>query len=321
VALLVVIVALSTVIGAANPAFYSLRNTFDLVKSGVPLGLLTLGLRVELISGGIDVSFPAIAAACMYVTCIAAVRVGGLDHLGVLLVLSTVLGLGLGCVNAALIHAFRLPALIVTLGTASVIRGALLEFVGTRTITNLPSSVIAFSRATLLERTLPSGESVGLTITVLFLAAAALLVAFVLRFTLLGRGTFAAGADPAAAERVGFSLRRMHFFAYGLMGALAGLVGMIHASIIRNANPRDLDGLELTVIAAAVIGGASITGGRGTVMGALLGVMLMIVMNGSLVLVGLPSQWHQVFIGLVVLVSTSVTALRARRSPKTGDLQ
>jgi simple sugar transport system permease protein len=135
----------------------------------------------------------------------------------------------------------------------------------------------------------------------------------------MGRGTYAVGADLSAAERVGFNIRRIHFFVYGLMGALAGLVGIIHASIIRNANPRDLDGLELTVIAAAVIGGASITGGRGTVTGALLGVALMVLMNGSLVLVGLPSQWHQVFIGLVVLVSTSLTVLRTRNA-RAGEI-
>jgi simple sugar transport system permease protein len=242
-----------------------------------------------------------------------------MDHLALLFALSIAIGLILGLLNAALIHFFRLPALIVTLGTASVIRGALLELVGTRTITNLPSSIIAFSRTNLFEATLATGESAALTVSILFLAGVAIAVALALRYTVMGRGTYAVGADLTAAERVGFNIRRIHFFVYGLMGALAGLVGIIHASIIRNANPRDLDGLELTVIAAAVIGGASITGGRGTVTGALLGVALMVLMNGSLVLVGLPSQWHQVFIGLVVLVSTSATALRTR-SARAGEI-
>jgi simple sugar transport system permease protein len=317
--ILVVAVLLSIAIGALNPAFYSLRNAFDLLKTSVPLGILTIGLLVVLISGGIDISFPSIAAACMYITCTLAIDVHGMDHLAVLFALSIAIGLGLGLLNAALIHFFRLPALIVTLGTASVIRGTLLEFVGTRTITNLPSSIISFSRANLFETTLATGESAALTVSILFLAGVAIVVSLALRYTVMGRGTYAVGADLTAAERVGFNIRRIHFFVYGLMGALAGLVGIIHASIIRNANPRDLDGLELTVIAAAVIGGASITGGRGTVTGALLGVALMVLMNGSLVLVGLPSQWHQVFIGLVVLVSTSITALRTR-SARAGEI-
>jgi len=317
--ILMAVVLLSIAIGALNPAFYSLRNAFDLLKTSVPLGILTIGLLVVLISGGIDISFPATAAACMYITCTLAIRVPGMDHLAALFAVSIGIGLVLGSLNAALIHFFRLPALIVTLGTASIIRGALLEFVGTRTITNLPASVIGFSRANLFEWPVASGEPASLTIAILFLAGVAGAVAVVLRYTVIGRGTYAMGADLTAAERVGFNVRRIHFFVYGLMGALAGLVGIIHASIIRNANPRDLDGLELTVIAAAVIGGASMTGGRGTVTGALLGVALMVLMNGSLVLVGLPSQWHQVFIGLVVLVSTGATALRTR-SARAGEI-
>jgi simple sugar transport system permease protein len=319
VVLIVVTLLLSIAIGAVNPAFYSLQNAFDLLKTSVPLGILTIGLLVVLISGGIDISFPAIAVAGMYITCTLAKDVRALDHLPALLAISTAIGLVLGLFNGVLIHFFRLPALIVTLGTASLIRGALLEFIGTRTITNLPSSIIAFSRANLFEAPLASGASAALTVSILFLAGVAVAVAFVLRYTVMGRGAYAVGADLAAAERVGFNVRRIHLFVYGLMGALAGLVGIIHASIIRNANPLDLDGLELTVIAAAVIGGASITGGRGTVTGALVGVALMVIMDGSLVLVGLPSQWHQVFIGLVVLVSTSITALRTR-SPRAGEI-
>jgi simple sugar transport system permease protein len=180
--------------------------------------------------------------------------------------------------------------------------------VGTRNITNLPASIIRFSRATLFQRPLGGGESAGLTAAFVFLVAVAALVGFVLRGTLLGRGVYALGADPVAAERVGFNVRRIHLSVYGLMGALAGLVGIIHASIIRNANPKDLNGLELTVIAAAVIGGASITGGRGTVTGTLLGTVLIIVITRSLVLIGLPSEWDSVLLGLVIVVSTAATA-------------
>lgn len=311
-ALFVVTGLVAAAIGVVNPAFLSVGNLFDLAKSSVTLGILSLGVLVVLVSGGIDVSFPVVATACMYVTCTLALNVTGFNHLAVLFGVSTTMGLGLGCVNAAFVSFFRLPALIVTLGTASLIRGLVLEFVGTRNITNLPTSLIGFSRTTLLERQLPTGETVGLTASVLVLVGVAIGLALVLRHTVLGRGVYALGADRTAAERVGFNVRRIHFFVYGLMGALAGLVGIIHASIIRNANPKDLGGLELTVIAAAVIGGASITGGRGTVAGTLLGVCLMVVITRSLVLVGLPSEWHSVLIGALIVLSTSLTALRAR---------
>ena len=161
--LLLVIVAISSAIGTINPAFFSPDNLFDLLKSSVTLGILAVGTLVVLVSGGIDVSFPAIAAACMYVTCTLALQIAWLDHLALLMGGSLVLGLALGLMNGLLVHAFRLPALIVTLGTASLIRGAVLEFVGTRNITNLPASIIRFSRATLFQRPLGGGESAGLT--------------------------------------------------------------------------------------------------------------------------------------------------------------
>jgi simple sugar transport system permease protein len=317
-ALLGIVVVVCVSIGAANPAFLSIGNVFDLVKSSVTLGILAVGLLVVLVSGGIDVSFPAIAAACMYVTCTLALRAAWLDHMVLLLAIAMTLGMALGCANAALISFFRLPALIVTLATASVIRGAVLEFVGTRNITNLPSAMIAFSRLSLWDRPTPGGDASGLTFSLAFLIAAAVLTAAILRGTVVGRGIYALGADASAAERVGFNLRRIHFVVYGLMGGLAGMAGLIHASTIRNANPKDLAGLELTVIAAAVIGGASLTGGRGGVAGTLLGVALLVIVTRSLLLVGVPPEWNAVVLGLLIIVSTTVTALQSRRHPTEG---
>jgi len=318
VLLFVVAAVVSVAIGVVNPAFLSAVNLFDLLKSSIILGILSLGVLVVLVSGGIDVSFTAIATACMYITCTLALRFSVFEHLMVLFLCSIALGLAMGCVNAALVSFFRLPALIVTLGTASLVRGTVLEFVGTRNITNLPPSLVDFSRLTLFERLNETGDSAALTASFGFLVVVALAVAFLLRRTVVGRGIYALGIDAVAAERVGFNIRRTQFLVYGLMGALAGLAGLIHASIIRNANPKDLAGFELTVIAAAVIGGASITGGHGTVTGTLLGVYLMVAITRSLVLVGVPSEWQNVLLGTVIVLSTSVTALRARRSAATG---
>jgi simple sugar transport system permease protein len=103
-------------------------------------------------------------------------------------------------------------------------------------------------------------------------------------------------------------------------GALAGLVGILHASKMRNANPFDLAGIELTVIAAAVLGGTSISGGRGSVLGVILGVALLVVLANSLILLGLPSQWHQVATGLIIIISTGITAWRNRTSLVKGEL-
>ena len=134
-----------------------------------------------------------------------------------------------------------------------------------------------------------------------------------LRQTLLGRGIYALGGAPEAARRAGFNLRRIQLFIFALLGALAGIVGIIHASNMRNANPFDLAGLELTVIAAVVVGGADITGGKGSVLGTILGVFLLVIIGNSLLLVGLPTVWHNVAVGGVLLTSAGATAWRARK--------
>ena len=127
---------------------------------------------------------------------------------------------------------------------------------------------------------------------------AAVIVWFLLKYTMLGRGIYALGGSREAAERAGFNIPRIQYFIYGTVGFLAGIGGIVYASLNRQANPQELVGTELNVIAAVVLGGASITGGRGTVIGTLLGVALVVIMNNSLVLIGVPSEWQRVVIGV-----------------------
>ena len=132
----------------------------------------------------------------------------------------------------------------------------------------------------------------------------------------MARGIYALGGSREAAERAGFNIPRIQYFIYGTVGFLAGIGGIIYASLNRQANPQELVGSELNVIAAVVLGGASITGGRGTVIGTILGVVLVVTMNTSLILIGVPSEWQRVVIGLIILIGTGLPALQAQRSAK-----
>jgi simple sugar transport system permease protein len=170
--------------------------------------------------------------------------------------------------------------------------------------------MVRFSRWTVLDGRLPSGETVGLTVSFFLLLLFAVTAAAFLRYTVAGRGIYAMGGNAEAAERAGFNLTRLRFLIYGLVGGLSGVAGIVHASMMRNADPFDLVGTELTVIAAVVLGGASITGGRGTIIGTLLGVGMMLVINNSLILLQIPSYWQRVAVGLVLIVSTGVSASR-----------
>jgi simple sugar transport system permease protein len=135
----------------------------------------------------------------------------------------------------------------------------------------------------------------------------------ILDYTMLGRGIYAIGGAREAAARAGFNVRRIQYFIYGYVGLLSGIAGMTYGSLNRQANPQDIVGLELNVIAAVVLGGATLTGGRGTVIGTLLGVTLVVIANNSLILIGVPSAWQRVVIGVIILVGTGLPAIRDRR--------
>lgn len=301
-------------IGLVNPAFWQLDNLFGLVRSNVVIGIMALGVLMVLISGGIDVSFPAFAVAAMYLTIRAMLALG---YEGVVLpfVLATLIGAALGAVNAAFVHYLRVIPLIVTLGTGAMVRGFLLGMVGASQINidRMPKPLIAFARSELVGIGNSDGTHYGLTAMVVLYGVLALAVHFVLRHTLVGRSIYALGGDAEAARRVGFDLRRTTFFVYGAAGALAGFAGLLHGSMIWLANPRDFAGLELDVIAAVVLGGASIFGGRGSVLGTLLGVFMLVMVNNSLIIMKIDTTWQRVVVGAIVIVATALTAWRDRK--------
>lgn len=320
------LVALTTLmlcllIGLSNNAFFSIDNLFDLIRSSVEMAILALGVLVVMISGGIDVSFTAIAVFSMYATTKAFVGMGFQESVMWAFLLAGGIGLLLGLFNAAFISYFRLPTLIVTLGTASIFRGVLLIFIGTYIVNTLPKGMADFGRSNLITVTSAAGTTVSLPATVLVAALAVVAVWGLLRYTMLGRGIFALGGDPVAARRAGFNVRAIQISVYGLAGFLAGITGIIHGSMVRNANPFDLVGTELNVIASVVLGGARLAGGHGSVSGTLLGVFLVVVMNNSLILLGVPSYWQRVVIGLLILLGTGITALQAQREARAGLME
>ena len=312
-----ILLAFSLVVGIVNPSFFSIGNLFGLLKSNVVTGIFALGVLLVLISGGIDISFPAVAVVSMYMTGQLFESIGYAGPVILAFLIAIVIGMLLGTINAAIISTFRLPTLIVTLGTLSAYQGFVLTFVDTRIINRLTEPMVNYSRMEILRTTMDSGQTTGLHVSIFVYLVLALLTAAILRYTTIGRGVYALGGDRQATERAGFSIRKIEFFIYIYVGFLAGIAGILHSAHVRNANPFDLVGSELNVIAATVLGGATIGGGRGTVVGTLLGVMLITVMNNSLILLGIPSYWQRLTTGLILLVAVAVPQInnmrRARR--------
>lgn len=309
-----VLVAAVLVIGTVNPVFWQPANIFSLLRASVVTGILALAVLLVMLSGGIDVSFPAFAIAAMYLT-VKAMIAWGFDGVILPFLMASGIGLGLGLVNAAFVHYLRMIPLIVTLGTGTAVRGFILGVVGTSQINigQMPPGLIDFARGEVLQVTQADGSMAGLSSMVLVYAAIALAVHLMLRHTMLGRGIYAMGGGMEAARRVGFNTRRITFLIYGLAGALAGFAGLLHGAMIWTANPRDMVGLELDVIAAVVLGGASIFGGRGTVVGTMLGVLTLVVITNSLIILGIDTTWQRVVVGLIVIAATAVTAWRDRQ--------
>ncbi|AXC48998.1 ABC transporter permease [Paracoccus suum] len=302
-------------IGLVNPAFWSPDNLFSLLRSNVVIGIMALGVLVVMISGGIDVSFTAFAVAGMYLV-VRAMVAWGIDSVFAAFAAATLIGALLGLVNASIIHRLRMIPLIVTLGTASIVRGLVLGLVGTSNvnINKFPKPLIAFGRTDLVTLTNAQGATFGLPATLLIYLGVALALHLVLTRTMIGRSVFAYGASPEAAQRVGFRTGRTLIFVYVLAGALAGMAGLLHSSMIWLANPRDFVGWELDVIAAVVLGGASIFGGRGSVLGTLLGVFIIVMIKNSLILMGIDTTWQRVVVGAMLIGATALTALRDRKA-------
>ena len=314
--LVAVIIVVVVAMALASPAFFSSSTFFALVRSSMVPLVFALGVLLVLISGGIDVSFPAIAIFAAYAT-VKWLLEAGLDPNPVIvfIIAMTVGGL-LGLLNGVVIARFRLPTLIVTLGTQSIFKGVLIAYIGSVYIASadLPTPINDLSGAHLVE---VSGGGY-LHFMIIPVALVTVLIALMLKRPMFGRSIYAIGGDTEAARRVGIRVVRTQVWLYVLVGALAAFGGLTFVILGRNANPQSLVGIELDIIAAVVLGGASIFGGRGSVLGTVLGVVLVQLINNNLVLLGIPSTWQRATVGVLLLLGVSVQALGAsggRRRP------
>ncbi len=254
-----VLVVLMVVMTALNRDFLSFSNLFSVARSSLVPTVLALGVLMVIISGGIDVSFTAIAIFAAYST---VVWLGQSAGSLALVVLACTTGALLGLVNGLVISKLRLPTLIVTLGTSTMFKGVLIAYVGAKYVADLPRGMTRLGNANLLS--IPSGGgTANLHVFVVPVAGLCVLVWWLLSRTMWGRSIYAYGGDPEAARRAGFRVVRAQVLLYSAVGVLAAIGGLMHVTLSRSANPQDLVGSELDIIAAVVLGGASIFGDGG----------------------------------------------------------
>lgn len=311
--LALVIVILGAVWSILTPYFLTIPNVVDIMETWSVSTILALGVFVVLVAGGIDISFAATASVAQYAAAYAAANAGWPPYAAILLGLSV--GLALGALNAALIYYLRITSIIVTIATQSIYFALLMWWTGGKLIPVLPdwwSDRIVFFQTEARD-----GSLIRITLPIV-VAGVAVLVTWVMMNRLkAGRQLYCMGGNPEAARRLGIGIAQMHFLAYGFLGFMAALAGLVQAHRVGQSVPNAMVGQELNVLAAVVLGGASLSGGIGTVGGVLLGLTLLAILQNGLNLLGWSSYFFPIVIGLVILVSTSITGLasRPRRRP------
>ena len=298
--LFVVLVVMVVIFTLASPFFLTWTNMVNLGQTVAASGIVAIAMTLVIISGGIDLSVGSVAALAGVLTSLL------WTYLGVPLALAALLGilsgLVVGALNGFMITRIKISPLIATLATFSIVRG--LAFVISNGQTNqLNNDAFKF---------LGRGAVAGVPFSLLILIGVYALFSFVLSQTRFGRDIFAIGGNAEASRLAGIRINRTLLWVYLISGITAGCAGILIASQLALSAPRAAMGLELTAIAAVVLGGTSLSGGKGTLLGTILGVLILRILDNGLVLLNVSSFYQEVASGLVLLLAVGFDQLRTR---------
>lgn len=303
-ALVAVLAVLWVALSLGTSTFLTSSNLSDLLYAVAPVALVGIGMTAVIVTGGIDVSVGSSAAVVMVVVS-KLIRDSGAPLPEAFLV-ALVVGLALGVLNGLLIAFGGIHPIIATFGTLNLYRFLALRLFENKQVTGVPDTFSGIGGG-------GGGETIGVPnawwVTV---ALAALMWAY-MRFWATGRHWYAVGNEPAAARLAGIQVRRRVVAAYALTGLFVGLAGCVLIGSGGLVQQNAGTGLELQVIAAVVIGGTSILGGRGTVLGTILGALLVGTVTSAITLLGWRSELTELFIGIFILVAVGVDIVRERR--------
>ncbi len=288
-------VLLCIVMAISQPAFMTTSNIINILKQISINGILSIGLTIVLISGGIDLSVGSVVA----VSCVASAYFAKVDYSIPLIVPFLVaIGVGLlfGLINGFGVAYLDFAPFIMTLSMMTIARGIILVLTNARPVFNLSEEFINISNTFFL----------GIPNLIYFFIIVFILGYMLLRFTVFGKWVYAIGGNESAARLSGINVRQVKLAIYGICGALAGLAGLLLASRITSGNPRVGDGYELDAIAASVIGGISMAGGRGSLAGTLVGVLILGVIQNGFDILGLSTFYQQIMKGVVILLAVLI---------------
>lgn len=302
------LVILVIIFGLLDPIYLSTSNMIDIIKQSTINGLLAVGMTLVIITGGIDLSVGSVFA-------ISIVSVGKFLNSGMNIPLSVFLGLFigfiLGSINGILITKVKLQPFIVTLGTMSIYRGISYIITGGWPVLDISEDFRKMFDGDIFD---------NIPISVLILLLVALIMFIVLKYTKFGSYIYALGSNEESTKLSGVNVDFNKTIAYGLCGMGAALSGIILLARLGTGEPTAGIGYELNAIAAAAVGGASLSGGKGTIFGTILGTLLLSALRVGLIVVGVDSFWQYIATGIIIIIAASfeiiherITLLRIRK--------
>lgn len=297
-ALILVIIVAMTI---ASPHFLSVAN-FRAISIGMtPNAIIVIGMAILLASGGFDLSVGSVMALSS--TVVALLLLAGWS-IPMAVLAALLVGACTGAVNGGLVTGLGINPLVATLGTMSIARGIALVMTEGFSVSSLPA---AFGAA---------GQASFAGLPFLFWLTIVMVIGFDLavRHTAFFRQVYFIGANERAAALSGIAVNRVRVIAYVITGILAALAGVLLASRLMSGTPTGGNGLELQVLAAAVIGGASLKGGEGTILGAFLGVVFVALINNAMTMLAVSVYWQMIIIGLVLVIAVALDMLMRRRA-------
>lgn len=297
----VAMILLTIVLSFIAPSFLTSANLLTVLLQSSINAIIAVGMTFIIISGGIDLSVGAIVALSAAIMGDLVVNHGVNPYIG--LIIALVVGLVVGCIHGFVIAKFKINPFIVTLGAMTIWRGVALQFVEGQTIYGLPDSIVWLGQASLGPIPVP----VVVTLVVYLIAW------FLLTRTRVGLYTYSIGGNEKASRLSGINIDRTKIFIYSFGGLLCGLAGIIVAGRINGTSAVVGTGYELDAIAAVVIGGSSLAGGRGVIWGTLIGAIIMGIIRNGLNLLNVSPYYQMIIIGLVIIVAVGLDSLKRKR--------
>jgi ribose transport system permease protein len=303
------LIVLFVVFSLASPNFFQFNNIVGILLATAVNGVLALGVTFIIVTGGIDLSVGTVMSLSAVMAGVF-ITVWGLPvPLGVLAALAT--GASVGLLNGLLISRVKIPPFIATLGTMMIARGLALVISGLKPIYfNDAPAFTNIAMGSVLGAVVP-GFDIPNAVLILFVAA--IIAGIILSKTILGRYTFALGSNEEATRLSGVNVMAWKTAIYTLGGAFSGLAGVLIAARLNSAQPALGAGYELDAIAAVVIGGTSLSGGEGTILGTIIGAFIISVLTNGLRILSVPQEWQIVVTGVIVITAVYLDIVRRRR--------